>query len=133
MISKATCPGPAGKTRGTRLPVILVFVMLFSLDFGGGEATAVTWQAQGPSPFFGGEVVIAPNNPVTGAIQSLLLDPTHNNIMYVGAVNGGIWKTTPVGRGRGLDRGQRQQPRLFGALYERTKADGFHPLQGGSQ
>ena len=35
--------------------------------------------------------------PWSGAIQSLLIDPTNNNTMYIGAVNGGIWKTTDGG------------------------------------
>ncbi len=34
---------------------------------------------------------------MVGAVQSLLIDPNDNNIMYAGAVNGGIWKTTDGG------------------------------------
>ncbi len=98
MIIKTTCPGLAGKTRGTRFLATLIILILCSLAFSGGKATAaVTWQAQGPSPFYNGDVVIVPNNPVTGAIQSLLIDPGNNNTMYIGAVNGGIWKTTDGG------------------------------------
>ena len=41
--------------------------------------------------------MIPPDNPVVGAVQSLLIDPANNNIMYAGAVNGGIWKTTDGG------------------------------------
>ena len=35
-----------------------------------------------------------PNNQISGAIQAIAVDPTNPNIMYVGSVNGGIWKTT---------------------------------------
>ncbi len=97
MISKTSGPGPAGKTRGTLFLAIFSFILLTFLGFSGEEASAVTWQAQGPSPFYNGDVVIVPNNPVTGAIQSLLIDPGNNNTMYIGAVNGGIWKTTDGG------------------------------------
>ena len=63
-----------------------------------GTATAaITWQAQGPAPIFGGDAVIPPNSPVVGAVQSLLIDSSDNNTMYVGAVNGGIWQTTNGG------------------------------------
>ena len=95
MISKTSGRGQAGKTRGTLF--LAIFLMLTFLGFSGGEAAAVTWQPQGPSPIQGGEVVIPPDNPVVGAVQSLLIDPTNNNIMYAGAVNGGIWKTTDGG------------------------------------
>jgi hypothetical protein len=95
MLRKTSCPGPAGKTRGRLFPAILILLILTSLVFGGGEAAAVTWQAQGPSPILGGTTVIVPDNPVVGAVQSLLV--TANNTMYAGAVNGGIWKSTDSG------------------------------------
>ena len=95
MIRETSCPALAGKTRGARFPVILLLLILFFLN--GGEAAAITWQAQGPTPIYGGEAVIVPNNNVVGAVQSLLINPGDNNIMYIGAVNGGIWKTTDGG------------------------------------
>jgi hypothetical protein len=71
MLRKASCPGPAGKNRGTRFPPTLIFLLLFQLVFSGGKAAAVTWQPQGPTPLFDGEVVIlappdkpADKNPV---------------------------------------------------------------------
>jgi photosystem II stability/assembly factor-like uncharacterized protein len=39
----------------------------------------------------------AQNNPVTGAIQAIAVDPHNANTVYVGAVNGGVWKTTQAG------------------------------------
>ena len=97
MIPEASCPGPAGKARGICFPAILILVILFCLVMSGQDAAAVTWQAQGPSPIQGGDTVIVPDNPVVGAVQSLLIDPNDNNTMYAGAVNGGIWKTTNGG------------------------------------
>ena len=102
MRRKTSCCGLAGKIRGTLFLAILMYVIFTFLVFGGGKASAVTWQAQGPSPILYGDAVIAPTtplieNPVVGAVQSLLIDPNDNSIMYAGAVNGGIWKTTDGG------------------------------------
>jgi subtilisin-like proprotein convertase family protein len=52
------------------------------------------WVLQGPAPAFGGQVDIPPNDAVSGAIQAVAPHPTNANILYVGAVNGGVWKTT---------------------------------------
>ena len=38
------------------------------------------------------------NNPVTGAITKVLVDKSDSNLIYAGAVNGGIWKTTDGGK-----------------------------------
>lgn len=54
-----------------------------------------TWQAQGPGPIiFGQTENVTPDNEVVGAIHTLLTHPTDPDIIYAGAVNGGIWKTT---------------------------------------
>ena len=53
-----------------------------------------TWRAQGPGPIQNGQVEnVAPNNEMVGAINAVAAHPTDANILYVGAVNGGIWKT----------------------------------------
>jgi hypothetical protein len=82
MVRETSCPGLVGKIRGRDFLVILIFLILTSLVFRGGEARAVTWTAQGPSPILGGDTVIVPDNPVVGAVQSLLIDPNDNNTMY---------------------------------------------------
>ena len=38
--------------------------------------------------------IIAPNNPVIGAVQVFAPHPTDPAVAWLGAVNGGIWKTT---------------------------------------
>ncbi len=58
-------------------------------------STSGTWIAQGPGPNNGGQVQnLTPNNEVAGAIHAVVAHPTNANIMYAGAVNGGIWSTT---------------------------------------
>ena len=53
------------------------------------------WTAQGPGPTRNGQVEnIIPNNEVVGAIQAVAAHPTDSNILYVGAVNGGVWRTS---------------------------------------
>ena len=57
--------------------------------------TSGTWTAQGPAPNRSGQVQnLAPNNEVSGAIHVVVAHPTDPNTLYVGAVNGGVWRTT---------------------------------------
>ncbi len=59
------------------------------------SAVGWRWTAQGPGPTRFGQVEnIIPNNEVVGAIHTVAAHPTDSNILYVGAVNGGVWKTT---------------------------------------
>jgi len=50
------------------------------------------WMAQGGAPTWDGDAGVA-NGEVAGAIQAVVQHPTNPNIMYVGTVNGGIWRT----------------------------------------
>ena len=52
------------------------------------------WSEQGPSPTVDGQVEGIPDQPVAGSINSIAIDPTDPNVAYIGATNGGIWKTT---------------------------------------
>lgn len=51
------------------------------------------WVSLGPSPTRSAQVVVPPDNLVTGAIQAIATHPNNANILYVGAVNGGVWRT----------------------------------------
>jgi hypothetical protein len=52
------------------------------------------WIEQGPGPTLNGQTEGLPNNPVSGAINAIAVDLTRPGVAYLGAVNGGIWKTT---------------------------------------
>lgn len=52
------------------------------------------WTPLGPAPTQSAQVSVPPNNEVSGAIQAIAAHPTNADILYIGAVNGGIWKTT---------------------------------------
>lgn len=52
------------------------------------------WLPQGPGPISGGQVEGMVNKFVCGAIHCVIAHPTNPDIVYIGAVNGGVWKTT---------------------------------------
>jgi Ca2+-binding RTX toxin-like protein len=57
------------------------------------------WYNQGPDPIagvgsFGQTSINDPYNGVTGAVESVAIDPNNAAHMFVGTVNGGIWRTT---------------------------------------
>lgn len=56
-----------------------------------------TWTALGPAPETFAQLNVPPLNDAVGAIQSIAANPTNANIVYIGAVNGGVWKTTNGG------------------------------------
>ncbi|WP_257387063.1 hypothetical protein, partial [Tahibacter caeni] len=60
----------------------------------GRAVAAETWVALGPSPTQSAQVAVPPDNEVSGAIHAIAAHPGNADILYVGAVNGGIWKTT---------------------------------------
>ena len=50
--------------------------------------------SQGPNRIKDGAVEGMVDNPVIGAVNRILPHPTDSNIMYIGSVNGGVWRTT---------------------------------------
>jgi hypothetical protein len=55
---------------------------------------AQAWEVLGPGPSHGGQVEGITNREVVGAVNAIAPHPTDANILYAGAVNGGIWRTT---------------------------------------
>ena len=65
--------------------------------------TGSTFNSQGPAPATGPRAAIGsadnpPNGTATGAIEAIAADPGDPNTIYVGAVNGGIWKSINGGQ-----------------------------------
>ncbi len=52
------------------------------------------WLAQGPGPALSGQVEGVPGGEVVGAVHALAAHPIDSDTLYLGGVNGGIWKTT---------------------------------------
>lgn len=52
------------------------------------------WRAQGPGPTVGGQVEnIEPDDEVVGAVHTLVAHPVNANVVWLGATNGGIWRS----------------------------------------
>lgn len=52
------------------------------------------WEAIGPAPIEFAQVEnIVPNNEADGAIHTVVAHPTNPDVLWVGSVNGGIWRT----------------------------------------
>ena len=51
------------------------------------------WQFQGPAPIRNGQTSVPPNNLVSGAVESIAVNPDNPSQIYVGTVNGGVWRT----------------------------------------
>ncbi|HYR26986.1 MAG TPA: VWA domain-containing protein, partial [Thermoanaerobaculia bacterium] len=74
---------------GSRLWVIPVILLT-----AGAVEGQRAWVQHGPGPTVGGQVEgTTTRAEVAGAINSVAAHPTNADILYVGAVNGGIWRT----------------------------------------
>ncbi len=72
--------------------VLAAFIALS--QFSTTWAQEVRWVPCGAAPNTNGQVEnVKPNNEVVGAINALAPHPENKDILYVGAVNGGIWMT----------------------------------------
>ena len=58
------------------------------------SGTPAEWFSQGPGPTLNGQTEGIADAPVVGAIHTVAAHPTDADTLYIGAVNGGIWKTT---------------------------------------
>lgn len=66
----------------------------FSYTQGGGSGPpGGTWIALGPAPAHSGQVEGISNRPVSGAVNALAPHPSNADILYIAAVNGGIWRS----------------------------------------
>lgn len=72
-------------------------IMLFFSFVAAGLVPAFAqpeWVPVGPAPITGGQVEnVTPNDEVNGAINSVQAHPSNADIIYVGGVNSGVWKT----------------------------------------
>ncbi len=58
------------------------------------DSIAGTWTAQGPGPTTNAQVQnLSPNDEVAGAVHAVVAHPTDPDVLYLGAVNGGVWRT----------------------------------------
>ncbi|HWN44966.1 MAG TPA: RTX toxin [Thermoanaerobaculia bacterium] len=79
---------------------LLAIAMIASVqpaDAKNKKAIGGAWDPQGPSPVFGDLVnqpgIVPPDGGVVGAVHTLAPHPVNPEILYIGAVNGGVWVT----------------------------------------
>ena len=59
------------------------------------KAFGGAWQAQGPGPAGNGQVEnVGQDNQVVGAVHVVVAHPSDADILWIGGVNAGVWKTT---------------------------------------
>lgn len=69
-------------------------VVLWTLPAVAAHPKAGVWVAQGPGPNTDGQVEGIEDGEVVGAVHAVAAHPNAAGTIYIGAVNGGIWKTT---------------------------------------
>ncbi len=91
---------PRGGVRlATGLCVLFALAVALALPAGAhGQPPPVNphqkWKEQGPSPAaFGQSENVVPNDEVVGAIHTVVAHPTDHKTIFIGAVNGGVWRT----------------------------------------
>jgi Ca2+-binding RTX toxin-like protein/protocatechuate 3,4-dioxygenase beta subunit len=69
---------------------------------------ALTWVEQGPAPHLGGQSEnIASGDPVAGAINAVVASVANPGIVWIGATNGGVWRSESLVYGSdGIDNDQ---------------------------
>ena len=82
----------ASKIRASILFSLFLLVLCPRLLF-----AQLKWVPQGAAPNLHGQVENIDGEEVTGGIQALAVHPTDPMTIYVGAVNGGIWKSVNAG------------------------------------
>ena len=72
-----------------------VSVANITLTSGGGSSGSISgnWLDLGPGPATNGQVEGITNKPVSGAVNAVAPHPSNASILYVGSVNGGIWRS----------------------------------------
>ncbi|MFN9738039.1 MAG: WD40/YVTN/BNR-like repeat-containing protein [Pseudomonadota bacterium] len=71
-------------------PRIVILTLLLAHA---GAVCAQAWEILGPGPSHNGQVEGITNREVVGAVNAIAAHPTNADIVYIGSVNGGIWRT----------------------------------------
>ncbi|MGH7713958.1 MAG: VWA domain-containing protein [Gemmatimonadaceae bacterium] len=72
----------------------LAALLLLTITLAAPGRAQRVWLQQGPGPNTVGQVEGITDREVVGAIKSVAVHPTNADVMFVGAVNGGIWRTS---------------------------------------
>ena len=69
---------------------IAICFLAFSLSM---HCLQAQWVQRGPEPSFEGQVEGITNRPISGATNCVAPHPSDADILYIGATNGGVWRT----------------------------------------
>lgn len=72
---------------------VTIFALVL-LSCGIARADSLNWVPQGSAPNTQGQVESIRDREVAGAIRAVAPHPTDPNVIFVGVVNGGVWRTT---------------------------------------
>lgn len=112
------------------IPASLSYAVALTLALflaSGSAVQAQTWVLKGPAPANGGQPENIPNSPIGGALEAVLAHPTNASILWVGSVNGGIFKTTNATAASPTWTAQTDtQASLSISALERDPNDGTH-------
>jgi hypothetical protein len=88
---------PAGEAAALAAKTLLAcaFALFLLAPAAPSWALGGHWSPQGPAPTTFGQVEnVVPDDEVVGAIHVVVAHPTDPDVLYVGAVNGGVWRTS---------------------------------------
>ena len=84
----------------THNPNLVIATLAIGVLFGGTQAFAQTnnkiWTEQGPAPILNESNTALPDmmSPASGAINAIVPSPNSPDLVFVGTVSGGVWKTS---------------------------------------
>src|SRR5262245_44026605 len=81
------------RPRSWRSASAALAMVLAAFATGPVAAQTLVWMPQGPAPNTKGQVEGIADGVVVGAIQAVAPHPKNANIIYIAAVNGGVWRT----------------------------------------
>jgi hypothetical protein len=92
---RAPAPGaPEAPAPSGRLLLAAALALSLSVPAVLAQGPGGDWVPQGPAPTVFGQVEnVTPDDEVVGAIHTVAAHPTDPNVLFVGTVNGGIWRT----------------------------------------
>jgi photosystem II stability/assembly factor-like uncharacterized protein len=95
---EATTSDLYSENRGEFLSDFRLSALKHSDEMLTSDSEANYWVQLGPTAIPNGQTESTSRILVTGRVTSIVIDPTNPNVIYVGAAQGGVWKTIDGGR-----------------------------------
>ncbi|MBV6479984.1 MAG: Ycf48-like protein [Ignavibacteria bacterium] len=91
---RAGGPGKKVPTGAREKAVKQMFAMQEDRNLPGSPTSGLSWQSVNPTGMF---YALTNDNYISGRTNSIAFHPTNENIIYIAAAQGGVWKTTDGG------------------------------------